>query len=104
MDRSAVINLIKEETTKNEYGVNQTVKTSREVYCQVLSITRAEFFDAGRNGLNPEFEFTMFFGDYDGEKIVEYDGETYAVYRVYHGRNDTIELYVERKGGTNGTN
>ena len=28
----------------------------REVMCQVDSITRNEFFDAGRNGLNPEFK------------------------------------------------
>ena len=102
MDRSTVINLIKEEKTKNEYGVYETTRTARQVYCQVLSVTRSEFFDAGRNGFNPEFEFTMFFGDYDGEKVVEYNGETYAVYRTYQGRNDTLELYVERKGGTNG--
>lgn len=102
MDRSTVIKLIAETKTKNEYGVFETKTTSREVYAQVQSITRAEFFDAGRNGLNPEFEFTMFFGDYEGEKLVEYNGNTYAVYRVYQGRNDTIELYVERKGGTNG--
>lgn len=104
MDRSTVIKLIAETKTKNEYGVFETQTTSREVYAQVQSITRAEFFDAGRNGLNPEFEFTMFFGDYEGEKLVEYNGNTYAVYRTYQGRNDTIELYVERKGGTNGSN
>lgn len=104
MDRSVVINLISEVKTKNEYGVYETKTTSREVYAQVLSITRAEFFDAGRNGLNPEYEFTMFFGDYYGEKIVGYNGGTYSVYRTYQGRNDTIELYVERRGGTGGSN
>lgn len=44
----------------------------------------------------------MFFGDYQGEKTVEYNGVTYGIYRTYLGRNDTIELYAERKGGTNG--
>ena len=102
MDRSTVINLVAEEKTKNEYGVYETTQTKRQVYCQVLSVTRSEFFEAGRNGFNPEFEITMFFGDYNGEQVVEYNGKTYAVYRVYQGRNDTIELYVERKGGTNG--
>jgi hypothetical protein len=66
------------------------------------SITRAEFYDAGRNGLNPEFSLTMFAGDYNGERVVEYDGKTYCVYRTYYARTDTVELYVERKGGTNG--
>lgn len=102
MDRSTVISLLAETKTKDEYGVYQTSTTSREVYCQVQSVTRSEFFEAGRNGLNPEYEITMFFGDYEGEKLVEYNGNTYAVYRTYQGRNDTIELYVERKGGTNG--
>ena len=99
MDRSSVISLISETKAKNKYGVYQTTTTSRDVYCQVNSITRSEFYEAGRNGLNPEYEFTMFVGDYNGERIVEYNGETYAVYRTYFGRNDTIELYVQREGG-----
>ena len=68
----------------------------------VSSVIRAEFFDAGRNGLNPEYVFTMFFGDYNGERIVEYNGKRYAVYRTYHARTDIIELYVQREGGVNG--
>ena len=80
-------------------GITVRVKT---VFCNVNSVSRNEFFEAGRNGLNPEFVFTMFFGDYEGEHTLIYNGLAYAVYRTYHGRNDTIELYVERKGGTNG--
>ena len=66
------------------------------------SVTRSEFYEAGRNGLNPEYRFTMFFGDYSGESVVEYNGDTYSVYRTYLRKTDIIELYVERKGGTNG--
>lgn len=80
-------------------GITVRVKT---VFCNVNSVSRNEFFEAGRNGLNPEFVFTMFFGDYEGEHTLIYNGLAYAVYRTYHGRNDTIELYVQRKGGTNG--
>lgn len=101
MDRSDVINLISETRTQDDYGRWIATKTSKQVMCQVDSITRAEFFEGGRNGLNPEFKFTIFFGDYSGESIVEYQGKTYAVYRTYLRRTDIIELYVERKGGTN---
>lgn len=101
MDRSDVINLISESRTQDDYGRWIATKTTKQVMCQVDSITRAEFFEGGRNGLNPEFKFTMFFGDYSGESIVEYQGKTYAVYRTYLRRTDIIELYVERKGGTN---
>lgn len=101
MDRSDVINLISESRTQDDYGRWIATKTSKQVMCQVDSITRAEFFEGGRNGLNPEFKFTMFNGDYSGETIVEYQGKTYSVYRTYLRRTDIIELYVERKGGTN---
>ena len=102
MDRSSQIALLATTKSQNDYGVWVETTTSRNVFCQVDSVTRAEFFDGGRNGLNPEFRMTLFFGDYDGEKLVMYNGKTYSVYRTFQARNDTIELYCERKGGTNG--
>jgi hypothetical protein len=68
----------------------------------VGSITQSEFYEGGRNGLNPEYRFTVFFADYEDETIIEYKGKRYSVYRTYLPRNDRLELYVERKGGTNG--
>ena len=103
MDRSEVITLVKETQVKNDFGVYEPVSETRDVFCQVRSITRSEFFDAGRNGLNPEFEFDVFFGDYEGERTVIYKGQRYAVYRTYQARTDVLELYVQREGGTNGT-
>lgn len=102
MDRSTPITLLATTKTQNDYGVWVESQVSREVFAQVDSVTRSEFFEGGRNGLNPEFRMTMFFGDYEGEKLLIYNGNTYSVYRTYQGRNDTIELYVERKGGSNG--
>lgn len=102
MDRSEVITLLGSVKTQNDFGVWVETPTSRDVFCQVDSVTRAEFFDGGRNGLNPQFRMTLFVGDYDGETVLEYKGQTYGIYRTYFGRNDTVELYVERKGGTNG--
>ena len=101
LDRSDVVTLISKTKTQDDYGVWRTTETSRTVYAQVDSVTRQEFFEGGRNGLNPEYRFTMFRFDYEGETIAEYGGNRYSVYRTYIGRNDTIELYVERKGGTN---
>lgn len=103
MDKSDVIALVAETETKDAYGVYQKATQEREVFCQVDSVTRSEFFEAGRNGLNPEYRFTMFAGDYNGERTVKYNGKTYGIYRTYRGRSDSIELYAERKGGTNGS-
>lgn len=102
MDRSTPIMLLSTTKAQDAYGVWRESPTRRMVFCQVDSVTRAEFFDGGRNGLNPEYRMTMFFGDYNGEKLLSYNDQTYSVYRTYQGKNDTIELYVERKGGTNG--
>ena len=101
MDRSAQITLIKEAKTQDVNGVWTITTTSRTVFCQVDSVTRSEFYEGGRNGLKPEYRFTMFFGDYEGERTVEFNGKYYGIYRTYLGRTDTIELYAERKGGTN---
>lgn len=102
MDRSDVIKLIAETATRDQYGIFQKTETSREVYAQVDSVTGSEFFEGGRNGLNPELRFRMFAWDYKGERIVEHNGARFAVYRTYLGRDDTLELYTERQGGTNG--
>lgn len=101
MDRSEVITLVKEHKTQDENGVWRTNTTERDVFAQVDSVTASEFFEGGRNGLNPEYRFTMFFGDYEGERTVKYKGLAYGIYRIYHARTDVIELYAERKGGLN---
>lgn len=97
-----MITLIKTVLVADEYGVERKQKTEREIYCQVDSVTRSEFFEGGRNGLNPEYRFRIFEGDYQGETEAVFHGLTYSIYRTYHARNDVLELYVERKGGSNG--
>lgn len=102
MDRSDIVNLYTDVINYDDYGVARKTRTSKQVYCKVDSVTRAEFFDAGKAGLKPEYRITMFFGDYDGETVVGYKGRLYSVYRTYLAKTDIIELYVERQGGTDG--
>ena len=100
MDRSAVLTLVKESYTQTAEGVEIPTETYRKIYARsARSVTKNEFFDGGRNGLKPELEFEIFFGDYEGEKICIYRGVRYSIYRVYQGNTDTLELYVEKKGG-----
>lgn len=49
--------------------------------------------------MNPEYRATMFSPDYNGEQIAELDGVRYGIYRTYLGRNETVELYLEKKAG-----
>ena len=99
MDRSAVAYLIAETYTQDAYGVLQPTETRKKIYCNVSSVSASEWFEGGRNGLNPELRLTMFSGDYSGEKVVEYDASRFTVYRTYAARNDTVELYCERREG-----
>ena len=99
MDRSAVAYLIAETFQKDAYGVLQPTTTRKKIYCDVSSVSMSEWFEGGRNGLNPELRMTMFSGDYNGEKLIEYNGTEYSIYRTYLRRNDVLELYVERRGG-----
>ena len=102
MDRSQVITLVGETKVQDDLLVWHSVPTSRRVYCQVDSVTQTEFFEGGRNGLNPEYRFTLFGPDYGGERTVIFKSLAYGVYRTYKAKTDMIELYCERKGGTNG--
>lgn len=102
MDRSDELKLIAQTQEQDQNGVWRKTETARKIFVQVGSVTRTEFFEGGRNGLNPAYVFRCFFADYNGETICEYAGKRYAIYRTYLGRNDVLELYAERKGGTNG--
>lgn len=97
-----VLYLYQTTYTENDAGIQIPTNTKKEVFCQKRSVSRNEFFNAGRNGLNPAYVFTVFKGDYEGETICEYDGLTYSIYRTYETNDDYMELYVQRKGGTNG--
>ena len=41
----------------------------------------------------------MFAPDYQGEQIAVVDGARYGVYRTYRAKNETLELYLERRAG-----
>lgn len=104
MDRSDVLTLVGVTLAQDDFGVWRETETEREVYCSVESVTRAEYFEGGKNGLVPELVFKVFFGDYNDEKTVIYKGRAYGVYRTFLGKDDRMELYAERKGGVNADN
>lgn len=99
MDRSTPIYLISETYAEDLYGVLKPTPVKRLCYANVSSVSAAEFFEGGRNGLRPEYRMVMFAPDYQGEKLVEYSGVQYAIYRTYQARTDTLELYVQKRKG-----
>lgn len=99
MSRSDVCTLITETITQDKYGIPQTTQVERQVFCEVSSVTQREWYEGGRMGLNPEYRMTMFAYDYEGEKLLKYNGIIYTIYRTYITDNDQIELYVQRREG-----
>ena len=104
MDRSTVFYLLANSATQNEYGEFVASDTKRTVFGDVQSVSRAEFFAAGSEGLRAEYQIRMFAPDYEGEKIaqLEIGGQLYqfAIYRTYFDtRNETVELYLADRVG-----
>ena len=93
-----VLTLIAQTISTDQYGNEVATEVEKQVFCEVDSITQTEFYQAANTELNPEYKFTIFFGDYDGQPLVEYNGVRYAIYRTYRA-DDNLELYVERKIG-----
>ena len=93
-----VITLITQTITTDKYGNEEATETERTVYCEVDSISQTEFYAAANTELNPEYRFTILFGDYEGESLVKFNGARYSVYRTYR-TGDDLELYAERKIG-----
>lgn len=96
--RSAVAYLISESYTQNAYGVMVKNTERKKVFVKVTSVSSQEWFEGGRNGLNPQFRFTIFAFDYNKEAIIEFDGIQYTIYRTYIN-GDNIDLYVEKRKG-----
>jgi len=93
-----VLILISKAITVDAYGNESAQESERTVMCEVDSITQTEFYAAANTELNPEYRFTIFFGDYQGEEICKFNGQRYAIYRTYRS-GDMLELYAERKIG-----
>ena len=93
-----VITLVALTITKDSLGIEVSTEALRNVFAEVESITQTEFYAARDAQIKPEYRFRVFFGDYDGEEILEYQDVRYAIYRTFRS-GDYMELYAERKVG-----
>ena len=93
-----VVKLITQTVTVDSLRMEVYTETKNTVFAEVESISQAEFFAARNADLKPDFRFKIFFGDYHGEKLLEYQGDRYGIYRTFRN-GDRMELYAERKAG-----
>ena len=96
--------LITFEPNAHEAGTDP-VKEIRRVKCQEMTLTQAEVYQAGGEGLSPEAKILIPYDrDYRGERELKYRGERWKVLRAdpYKEWNGVI-LLIRRKQGNSGS-
>ena len=87
------------------HEVGSTVtESTRRVKAQEMSLTQAEAYQSGGEGLNPEAKLLIPYDrDYKGERELNYRGERWRVIRSdpYKDYNGVI-LLIRRKTGNSG--
>lgn len=83
MVRATTITLLAEDPAA--HGVfDRPEEAGNEVFAEVISVSQNEFYKALQNGLMPELVFRLTdYGDYNGEKVFEYEGSRWRVIRTY---------------------
>lgn len=91
--------LVSEETrqdaTKQTY--KEEVQTD-ELLCDMGNITRMEWSQAQQAGFDAEYQITMFWLDYTGQRTAIFHGKRYAIYRVFRD-DERVELYLGTRVG-----
>lgn len=95
----AIIELGRINYTQNAYGQEVETKVWKEVFAEVRSVSRQEFYSAAMAGIRPTIVFALAdYYDYSDEKIIRYDGKTYDVIRTYTGARGTeMEITAEMR-------
>lgn len=97
-----IAKLIKvKDTTFDKYGNPVKTKEERTVYVMPRGIYASEFYDAAQLGIKPSVTLTLANrADYEGEKILEYEGRLYNVIRVdWNAQRDAVSLVCEERAG-----
>lgn len=94
------LTLIGQTMGQDEIGNQIPVETETTILCGLKSVGRAEFYDAAATGLRPELVFVIHGYEYNGERIVKFEGVRYNVIRTYQVDFEEMELVCERVVGS----
>lgn len=99
MNLAEKIALVSIEYAQDDLGEWTETRTNTEIFGWVESVSMSEFYQAGMQGLEPEYKITIWMQEYGGQDLVEYNSKIYSVYRTFRRSDGRLELYVtERKG------
>ena len=85
--------------TYDEYGNEVITYTDNEVYVSPRGVFNSEFYNAAQVGLHPSVTFVITNkADYNGERLIEWEGKSYKVIRVdWAAQRDGISLVCEER-------
>ena len=92
--------LLKDGAKSYDEYLNEKVETVRRmVYVQPRGVYNSEFYNASIVGLHPSITLTLSNrADYEGEKLVEFEGKVYSVIRAdWKAQRDSLDLVLEEK-------
>lgn len=91
-------------TSYDDYGNPVQSEETTEILCEIRSVTRSEFYSAAQSGLAPSLALRISHAvDYNGQKLVEVEGDLYSVIRAYRAPDtDAVELTLQPKIGNEG--
>lgn len=83
----------------DEYGNEVVIESRSEVFVQPRGVYQSEFYNAAQLGLKPSV--TLFLSnreDYEGQKVLEFEGKEYNVIRVdWTAQRDGVSLICEER-------
>lgn len=86
----------------DENGLQVTPESVQYVLCEVLNIGQKEFYSAHSTDFHPELKIKIAdYLDYDGQKLVDYEGVRYRVIRTYRV-GTALEITLERASAEDG--
>lgn len=98
------LTLISTDVTYDDIG--NPVETPKEIdiFCDMKSIGRTEFYNAAANGLKPSYIFVVHPYEYNGETYVEFSEnekpkQRYKVMKTYKKNMEELELTCEKVAG-----
>ncbi len=92
------ITLQKTESESSGGYMQPVVKSSVEVYANIKSLTRSEFYAAMSVGQKYDIAFEVHVEDWDNQNQVVYSGSTYSIERTYQKNGSVIELVCQKRG------
>ena len=89
------------EPTYDGYGNEFIPEIDTTVFVQPRGVYQSEFYNAAQLGLKPSITLYMTNrADYDGQKVLTYEGTDYNVIRVdWNAQRDGISLICEERVG-----